>query len=194
MTRAFASFIAGWLSVFATGALAFDETAADPLFGADGLRISQYRSPTPDRVPHGTTVDIQQLQRLIAAENPVLIDVQAVVVRPDIGEFGMSWLPNEERQHLPGSTWLPNVGYGRLDGRMDRYFRHNLERLTGGDRNRPVVMYCVVDCWMSWNAIQRAAGYGYRKLYWFPGGTDEWAAHDLPMVEAVPVPIESAAP
>lgn len=182
--------VAGLLCAGAAVAAASGGAAADDaIFGADGLRISYYRAPTPQRVPHGTTVDAGELRALMETADPVLIDVQAVVVRPDLEEFGMTWLPGEPRRHLPGSTWLPNVGYGRLEPRMEGYFRDNLARLTGGDKGRAIVFYCVIDCWMSWNAVQRAAAYGYTRLYWFRGGTDEWADRDLPMVDAVPQPI-----
>ena len=161
-------------------------------FGPQGLRIARYRAPTPRTVPRGQTVVTAELQDMLRRETlkPILIDVQVVVVRPEAEEFGMSWLPGEERYHIPGSTWLPNVGYGRLSARVDRYFRANLERLSGGDRTRAIVIYCVVDCWMSWNAVQRAAEYGYRNLYWYRGGTDAWAAAGLPLVAATPQPLE----
>ncbi|MDX1605914.1 MAG: PQQ-dependent catabolism-associated CXXCW motif protein [Candidatus Competibacterales bacterium] len=164
--------------------------AEAPLFNADGLRSTRYRAPTPATVPHGTVLDTAGLVRLLAEADPVLIDVQAVVVRPELAEFGLSWLPSRPRLHIPGSTWLPNVGYGTLAPRMETYFRDNLARLTGGDRDRPVVIYCVIDCWMSWNAVQRAAGYGYCRLYWYRDGTDGWAEQGLPLVEAEPRPLK----
>ncbi len=92
--------------------------------------------------------------------------------------------------HLEGSTWLPNVGYAELDARMTHFFRSNLERLSGGDPDRAMVFYCVVDCWMSWNAIRRAASWGYRNLYWYPAGTDGWADAGLPLVAGDPQPLE----
>lgn len=158
-------------------------------FNADGYRISKYRAPTPATVALGITITTQDLQELIRQQEPVLLDVQAVAVRPETEEFGISWLPAKRRFNLPGSVWLPNVGYGRLDRRMDEYFRYHLHRLTAGNPDRPVVIYCVIDCWMSWNAIRRAASYGYRRLYWYREGTDGWAAHGLALQKADPVPL-----
>jgi len=157
--------------------------------GPDGYRISHYRASTPAQVPFGQTIATAELQTLIKHNNPVLIDVQAVVVRPELADFGMSWLPNKPRYHIPGSVWLPNVGYGSLEPVMDDYFRNQLEHLTAGDKNRPLVIYCVLDCWMSWNAVQRAARYGYQTVYWYRDGTDGWAEHDLPLTEGIPVPL-----
>ena len=160
-------------------------------FDVDGYRIAKYRAPTPATVPHGVVVTTQQLQELINRQNPILVDVQAVAVRPETKEFGISWLPARERFNLPGSVWLPNVGYGKLDKHMDDYFRNNLQRLTGGDLDCPIVIYCVIDCWMSWNAIRRAASYGYRRLYWYPEGSDGWAARGLILQKAEPVPLSA---
>ena len=120
----------------------------------------------------------------------MLIDVQAVVARPELADFGLSWLPNKPRHHLPNSTWLPNVGYGELDATMEHYFRTQLARLTAHDKHKPIVIYCVFDCWMSWNAVQRATDYGYRAVYWYRDGTDGWQAQGLPLVEGQPVPLE----
>lgn len=168
------------------------DTGAADYFGHDGYRIGKYRAPTPATTPHGITVNTQYLQKLIHQLDPVLLDVQAVAVRPETEEFGISWLPAKQRFNLPGSVWLPNVGYGQLDKRMDEYFRFYLHNLTRGDLDHPVVIYCVIDCWMSWNAISRAAAYGYRRLYWYPKGSDGWAAHDLPLQKAQPVPLSPA--
>lgn len=157
--------------------------------GPNGYRMSHYRAPTPASVPGARTLTTRALLTLIEEKATVLIDVQAVTVRPDVEkEFGISWLPNKTRYHIPNSTWLPNVGYGDLQPNMDRYFRGQLDRLTGGDLHQPIVVYCIVDCWMSWNAVQRASRYGYTDVYWYPKGSDGWAQHGLPLTEATPIP------
>ena len=75
---------------------------------------------------------------------------------------------------------------------MDAYFRSQLARLSGGDKLRPIVIFCVVDCWMSWSAVQRAYRYGYRNLYWYRDGTDIWSSKGLPLEAVQPVPLEPA--
>ena len=37
-----------------------------------------------------------------------------------------------------------------------------------------VVIYCLADCWMSWNAAKRILAYGYSNVAWYPEGTDGW--------------------
>lgn len=161
-------------------------------FNAAGYRDSHYRAPTPASVPHGETLDTVALRRLIDRGQLALIDVQAVPVRAETAQFGISWLPSRTRYHIPGSTWLPNVGYGALNQQMDRYFRAQLARLTGSDVACAIVFYCIVDCWMSWNAVVRAASYGYENLFWYPEGADGWAARGLPLVRGEPVPLDFA--
>jgi PQQ-dependent catabolism-associated CXXCW motif protein len=86
------------------------------------------------------------------------------------------------RLNIPGSTWLPDTGYGRLSEETDSYFRRNLERLTGGDRSKPVLIYCLADCWMSWNAAKRVHEvYGYTNVIWYRDGTDVWEFQGYPL-------------
>lgn len=167
---------------------------ADDLFNDEGYRIQQYRRATPATAPAGRRIDAVQLQRLLQDTSLILIDVQAITVRPETADFGFAWLPSSQRMHIAGSTWLPNVGYGELEPRMRDYFRSSLARLTNDDRGQAIVFYCVVDCWMSWNAVKRAASWGYANLYWFAEGTDGWQEAGLPLVPADPLPLLPGAP
>ena len=154
----------------------------------DGYRLQHYRAPTPDTLPGATVLDTAALQTLLAASQPLLLDVMASGQVTDAA--GVShWLPAHARQNLPGSVWLPNVGYGELSPTLAGYFQSELARLTGGDVARPLVFYCLRDCWMSWNAARRALSLGYRQVYWYPSGSDGWAEAGLPLVAAQPVPL-----
>lgn len=160
------------------------------LFAPDGYRIGDFRSPVPESVPGGRTVSTAEVKDLIesAETAPVLIDVLPRAPRPQQLSPTALWLP-PERYNIPGTEWLPNVGYGRLSESLDGYFRRHLQRLTGGDMARPVILYCQADCWMSWNAARRAAQYGYSNVIWYPDGTDGWADAQLPMALSTPVPM-----
>ena len=70
------------------------------------------------------------------------------------------------------------------------YFRAGLEKATGGETDHPVVLFCLAECWMSWNAAKRALEYGYSEVYWMPDGTDGWTFYDYPteVVTAEPEP------
>jgi PQQ-dependent catabolism-associated CXXCW motif protein len=161
---------------------------------ATGYRIANYRSPTPADVPGGTRIGIDELDRLLAEPGTLLVDVMPAIgggFDPASGR----WRLAKAHEHLPGSTWLPDVGKGTLQDVLDRYFRSCLADLTGGDADRAVVLYCQSDCWMGWNAVKRAASYGYRRVYWYPEGIDGWRDYERPFVlaHAVPVALDGGA-
>lgn len=154
-----------------------------------GYRLGHYRAPTPESVPGATRITLAELRALREQPDVALIDVMAHTGAgpdPASGE----WRVSEARMHIPGSIWLPEVGQGRLTPVLRRYFRENLEAITEGDKSRRIVIYCIADCWPSWNAAKRAVELGYENVLWFSEGTDGWVEADLPLELARPVPID----
>jgi len=153
-------------------------------------RMDKYRAPTPACVPHGITINTDELTKLLKQQpRPILIDVLSVMSRPNT-EFGEGqWIPNKERLSLLNSVWLPNVGYGYLDAEMDEYFKNQLEKLTLNKKHKALVFFCIADCWMSWNAVQRAHSYGYTNVYWYKNGTDGWGNMGLELQKIDPIPM-----
>jgi PQQ-dependent catabolism-associated CXXCW motif protein len=139
-----------------------------------GYRLSDYRAPTPAGLTGAATVSDDEAMALWKSGNVQFIDVLPRPVRPANLAEGTLWR-QPERRNIPGSAWLPNTGYGVLSAPVADYFTDNLVRLTGGDRDKPLLIYCLENCWMSWNAAKRALQLGYRKVYWYPAGTDGWA-------------------
>ena len=131
---------------------------------------------------------VEEVGERLAAEAPVLIDVLPAP-RPPGDRAGARIWRDKAHANIPGSIWLPNVGYGELSPEFETYFSDQLARLTGGDPERRLVFYCEADCWMSWNAAKRALANGYRNVVWYPEGTDGWQAAGLPLEEAEPVPM-----
>lgn len=153
---------------------------------ATGYRIQNYRAPVKRPVEGGTRVETGGIDAL-RDEGAVLIDVM-----PQRGGYDPAtgaWRIVDKRETIPGAVWLPEVGRGTIEPRLAAYFTGSLKKLTGGDPARPVVFFCLADCWMSWNAVKRAAGLGYRRLYWYADGTDGWREEDRPLVEAEPQPV-----
>lgn len=153
-----------------------------------GYRLDHYRAPTPCELPGATVVDTAALKKLIVADDPILIDAMPLV-RTGETDFTGRWTVPEPRYNIRGSVWLPNIGHGVLDEEMTAYLRGNLEKVTGGDRHRPIVFYCFVDCWMSWNAAKRTLEFGYIRVIWYPDGTDGWKESGAPMSLSTPVPL-----
>jgi PQQ-dependent catabolism-associated CXXCW motif protein len=151
-----------------------------------GFRMDRYRAPTPPAAPGAVTVDAATVRDL-AANGAVLLDVMAHQgggTDPKTGE----WRIQKPRDHIPGSTWLPDTGVGAPSPLMLRYLRDNLERLAGPPPGKPIVVYCMADCWMSWNASRRIAAMGYAGVHWFREGTDGWRDAGLDIVPAAPPP------
>ncbi len=153
----------------------------------DGYRMGAYRAPVPATLAGGTVVSVEQVEKMIGSGEVIPIDVLPRPPRPKGLPEGTIWRPRP-RYNIPGSVWLPNTGYGALSEQTEIYFRDNLASLTGGDKTRKILIYCLADCWMSWNAAKRAISYGYTGVYWFPEGTDAWAAWNLPTRKSEPVP------
>ena len=152
-----------------------------------GYRMSDFRAPVPCALAGATVVSTEALRLRIEQDSPLLVDVLPSPRRPEGLAEGTPWLP-PTRRNIPGTVWLPNTGFGELPVEEEVYLRANLERLTGGDRSRSVVFYCLADCWMSWNAARRAMEWGYTSVIWYPDGTDGWQAADLPLADSSPVP------
>ena len=173
--------------------LTSDSIATDSqalLFSQDGYRIAEFRTPVPCSVPGAQTVNTTEVVSLLRkfGDHIVLIDVLPAPPRPKNLAATSLWLP-PTRNNLPSTIWLPNVGYGRLSEELTQYFRTNLKTATSGDFNRPIVVYCLADCWMAWNAAKRAVEYGYRQVYWYPEGTTAWEKAGLPVAKSKPVPM-----
>ncbi|KRW61964.1 PQQ-dependent catabolism-associated CXXCW motif protein [Pseudomonas sp. TTU2014-080ASC] len=171
------------LSLLACMLAAAPAPAAPELFNADGYRSSHYRSPTPEQATPARTLDTASLQRLLNEQTPALIDV-----------YGRQWLhgqfiEDEVHANIPGSTWLANTGLGELDRRWQQYFEDNLERISLGNKDWPLVFYCRSDCWLGWNAVKRAHQLGYSNLYWYRDGIDAWEQAGLPLTPAHPVAV-----
>ena len=156
----------------------------------DGYRMGDYRAPVPATLQGATVVDAEALRALLERGADVaLIDVLPRDRKPEDFPADRLWRP-PARHHIPDSTWLPNVGYGRLSAAYQRYFVDNLEKLTNHRTGRILVFYCDAGCWMSWNAAKRAIALGFQKVYWFPGGVDEWQQMGYALVagDAVEMP------
>ncbi|MBX2868061.1 MAG: hypothetical protein KTR18_05275 [Acidiferrobacterales bacterium] len=158
----------------------------------DGYRGKPYKAPTPWSAPGATTLSFpENVQDLIAQTDVVLINVSPITLSPEGADGVRTWIPQrgKEMYNIPGSIWLPNVGYQTLDTPMMDYFQRNMSRWTGGDLDRPVLFYCTADCWMSWNAVKRAGEeLGYTDVYWYPHGIDGWKEVNLALELATPIP------
>lgn len=152
-----------------------------------GYRTDNYRAPTPPTVPGGSALGTEAAHTLWQGGGALWIDVLAAPRRPPNLPPQSVWKPLPRRD-IPGSHWLPDVGRGALSPATEQFFRAHLATATKRRLDTPIVLYCLANCWMSWNAAKRAASLGYRRVYWYRDGTDGWAAAKLPLAEAKPAP------
>lgn len=105
-----------------------------------------------------TVVDAERTVLLIqATPNLIIVDTR-------LGE-------EHAKGHIPGAINL-------LDTDMTEAA---LSRLAP-DRNTPLLFYCNGErCLRSSNAAAKAAAWGYRTIYWFRGGWQEWQQKELPV-------------
>jgi len=150
-----------------------------------GYRMEAFRAPVPETLEGATVIDTEAARALWSAGKAVFVDVLPRPPRPATLPEGTIWR-QKPRRSIPGAVWLPNVGFGALAPQTDAYFRDGLAALLDA-ADSPVVFFCLADCWMSWNAAKRVIEeYGYSQVYWYPGGTTEWAAAGLPLEQVEP--------
>ena len=141
------------------------------------LRQAPYSAPTPTEIPGAKLLSTRELHSmLILAPTPVLVDVAS----------------GDGHSTIRGAYWIPGAGRGShfldpLQAQLAEY----LEKLTNGEKARPLVFFCVnAQCWLSYNASLRAAALGYLRVFWYRGGIAAWQDAGLPL-SSVSIPTAS---
>src|SRR5689334_9928095 len=131
-----------------------------------GYRTSDYRAAVPVTLNGRPALTTEQAAALWRQGDAVFIDALPQPPRPQGLPPDTIWHP-KPRDDIPGSIWLPDTGYGELAPVMETWFERGLQAATHGDHSRHLVIYCLADCWMSWNAARRAESLGYTKVDWY---------------------------
>jgi PQQ-dependent catabolism-associated CXXCW motif protein len=159
-----------WLAlVVVLAAPAYAEAPPEP----EGYRGPPYAAPVPETLAGAEVADTAVAAALHTAGEAVFIDVMPRDVKPADLPEGTIWR-EKPRDSIPGAIWLPNTGFEKLLPEEESYLRKGLEQATGGNSDRPVVIFCKAECWMSWNVAKRAVGYGYTEVIWYPDGPEGW--------------------
>lgn len=153
----------------------------------DSYRMDDFRSPVPATLRGARVLTNEEAADLWNSDGAVFIDVYPQAQKPPNLPAGTLWRDPAHRS-IEGASWMPNVGYGGLPDEVDQYFQQRLEALTKGDKNAPLVFFCLKECWMSWNAAKRAMTYGYSNVMWFPSGTDGWQELGYPLIAVKKLP------
>jgi PQQ-dependent catabolism-associated CXXCW motif protein len=169
----------------AAAARAGDDAPPEPA----GYRLDDYRAKVPATLNGATVLSTEQAAAATRDGRSLFVDVLPRPPKPAGLAPGAVWR-DKPRFDIPGSIWLPDTGYGELAPATLRYFETTLARATANDKSRPLVFYCLTNCWMSWNAAKRALTLGYTRVSWYPAGTDGWSAAGLPLEPREPEPRE----
>jgi PQQ-dependent catabolism-associated CXXCW motif protein len=151
-------------------------------------RMQDYRGPIPKTLAGARVVNTKEAEELWKA-GAAFVDVLPRAPRPANLPAGTIW-HDKPRMDIPGSIWLPDTGYGAIATPTERYLRDGLGHITKGNQAQWIVVYCLKDCWMSWNAAKRALTMGYPNVAWYPDGTDGWQSSGLPLQQAEPAPMD----
>ena len=150
-----------------------DEDRDWSLAPTNQLRKPPYSAPTPLYIPGASTIGTAALQALMESDKkPVLVDVAS----------------GDGHATLPQAYWIPGAGHGlSFIDEVQAGLSVLLEKITGGDRQKAVVFFCVnAQCWLSYNAALRAAAAGYAAVYWYRGGIEAWRSAGFPLVNMEP--------
>jgi PQQ-dependent catabolism-associated CXXCW motif protein len=142
-------------------------------------RIDRPRSPVPGP-PEGvralTTAEVAR-----AGTNALLLDVSPVEDgRRDAGSG--RWTLRTPARSLPGAVWFPDAGRVPGDPAIIAHFTASVPKLAAG---RPIIVFCLADCWMSWNAALRLHRLGF-KVAWYGAGRDGWRDAGKPLTPIIP--------
>ncbi|HEX8484918.1 rhodanese-like domain-containing protein [Sphingomonas sp.] len=129
----------------------------------EGYWTGAMRGDVPWALAGARVIDDAALDRLIADERPVLIDVSPEEPRPP---GNRPWLPLH--RSIPDSRWLPGAGEGVLAPSRVTLLT------TIAVRNRAVVIFCHPRCWASWNAAKRLVRAGHPRVFWYAAGIEGW--------------------
>jgi PQQ-dependent catabolism-associated CXXCW motif protein len=122
---------------------------------------------TPAKVPGATTVAPFEAACLYSRNRDTIVVLDAT----------------NDDQGLPGAYRAVFAAGGRsLADDVQRTFEAKLREVTGGDMNRPILIYCHhVQCFLSYNVTLRAVQAGYRNVYWMREGIAGWQQYRLPV-------------
>jgi PQQ-dependent catabolism-associated CXXCW motif protein len=151
----------------AVGSLGLADDVPEPA----GLWTGAMYGRTPSTLSGAAVVDLPAVEALLAVQ-PLLLDVGPLRQKPEGFPANRPWLP--VHRSIPGAVWMPGAGLAPLDAEREQLFQRRIAELTGGDRKRPIVVFCRPDCWGSWNAGKRLVMQGYVRVSWFPAGLDSW--------------------
>ncbi|MCI0466919.1 MAG: rhodanese-like domain-containing protein [Beijerinckiaceae bacterium] len=150
-----------------------------------GYWMGPMHSEVPATLTGARVLGTQALAQLLQQGDAVLVDAAEAPRRPENLAPGAIWKP-VPHHHIPGSVWIPGIGAGKIEPRLEAYYRERLIVLTASVQTHKIVFYCHPQCWASWNAAKRALSYGYQNIFWYRDGAEGWQEAGHALAEARP--------
>lgn len=150
-----------------------------------GYRIAAYRGIVPGPPDGVARIDAAAVAALADRDAAILVDVvpaEGGVRDPATGR----WRLARAAVSIPGAHWFPEAGRGAPDPAIERGLVAGVRDLVRRRPGQPVVVFCLADCWMSWNAARRLARAGVPDVRWFAEGSDGWRDLGRALVPVTP--------
>lgn len=139
---------------------------------ATGYRVAHYRGTISAAPPGVARITAAQVARLVDRDRAILIDV--VPAEGGVRDAAGNWRLAREERGIPGAHWFPEAGRGAIDPAIERWFLLGVSSLARRHPHARVIVFCLADCWMSWNAALRLHRAGVAHVRWFAEGADGW--------------------
>ena len=96
---------------------------------------------------------------------------------------------------LPDAYAVSVLSSNKADAEFEKRFATDFEPLTGGRKDRPILIYCHhASCQYSANGSEHLARMGYSRVYWLRDGTNGWttAGYKLSELSRLPAGMSQA--
>jgi PQQ-dependent catabolism-associated CXXCW motif protein len=134
-------------------------TATPELFDEAGYRTARYRGPIGADPAPATCIALSAALTLEPGIDAIFIDVMPTaggVRDPVIG----GWTLAHSHRTIAGALWFAEVGRAPVDAQLWTAFVSHLCGIRREAPERPIVVFCLTDCWMSGNTARRLASQG----------------------------------
>ncbi len=140
---------------------------------ATGYRIAHYRAIVPAPPEGVRRLGIDDVIAAVRDRRAILIDVTPAEGGVRDAATG-HWRLAIPHRSIPGALWFPEAGRGVLADGIEPWFLDGVRRSANRRPGRPIIVFCLADCWMSWNAALRLRRAGFQNVFWFAEGANGW--------------------